>query len=82
MKAERFIGNSIDQLEVGLSQILAHALAEPSASHIFSFRLVDLDIASIRCSSCRVVVLTGSREFVGAVHSEWSTKSDSWEART
>ena len=76
-EVNKFGGTALDQLEVGLDQVLSHAVDSRSVAHLLSFHLDNLEFASIRCSSCRVIALTGSREFVESIWLEWSMKSDS-----
>lgn len=73
MNAEKFTGTALDQLEVALDQVRSHAVDRRSVAHLLSFHLDNLDLASIRCSSCRVVALAGSREFVESIWLEWSS---------
>jgi len=71
MKPERFFGAvAIAPFECLFEQLLVH-----SPGHFFLFKLVDLQIAAIRCSSCEVDVVLGSRELVETIWLEWSMRA-------
>jgi hypothetical protein len=66
MKTEKFTGTAVDQLELGYSYLLAHQ------GHFLLFTLINFDTAEIRCSSCKHIIVSGSREFLELVWLEWS----------
>ena len=66
MKAEKFTGTVVDQLEMTFAHLLAHR------SHFLMFSLLDLKNGAIRCSSCKYDVVSGSREFIELLWLEWS----------
>jgi hypothetical protein len=73
MKAEKFTGSGVDQLEVVFMQLFQHQ------EHFMLFTLADLNTGSIRCSTCKIDVVVGSRELLELVWLEWSmiqTESD------
>lgn len=66
MHTEKFTGSSIDQLELVYADLLQHE------GHFLLFNLLNLSIAEIQCSSCKVAIVSGSREFLELVWLEWS----------
>jgi len=69
MKAEKFTGTAIDQLERCFAYLLAHR------GHFLLYSLINLEIGAIRCSSCKVDIVEGSRELVESIWLEWSNPS-------
>jgi hypothetical protein len=69
MKSEKFTGSAIDQLEMVYGYLFAHK------GHFLLFSLVNLQIAEIRCSTCKFGVVEGSREFIEFVWLEWSIQN-------
>lgn len=67
MKAEKFTGTAIEQLETSFGYLLAHH------GHFLLYSFINLEIGAIRCSSCKVDIVEGSREFVELIWLEWSS---------
>jgi len=69
MKSEKFTGSAIDQLEMAYGYLVGHK------GHFLLFSLVNLQIAEIRCSTCKFGVVEGSREFIELIWLEWSMQN-------
>lgn len=67
MKAEKFTGTWIDQVDMVFDSLLRHH------GHFLLYTLIDLQFGAIRCSSCKVDIVEGSREFVELLWLEWSS---------
>jgi hypothetical protein len=66
MKAEKFTGTAIEQLDLSFRHLVSHK------EHFLLYSLVDLHNGAIRCSTCKLDVISGNREFVEFLWLEWS----------
>jgi len=66
MKSEKFTGTYVEQLCMLFAQLSSHE------GHFLYFSLLNLDIAEIRCGTCKYGVIEGSRELLEQLWLEWS----------
>jgi len=66
VKAEKFVGTWLDQLESLFLQVIEHE------NHFMMYSVIDLEFGKIRCHSCKIDIVEGSRELVERIWIECS----------